>query len=230
MEIIQQILELDKDLFLFLNGFHSDFWDTIMLLVTRQETWFPFFICILYYIIKNYRSKALIIIISLALVILAADQLSVLMKDTIQRLRPVHDPAIAHLVHNVLGKGGFFSFVSSHAANSVAILVFTTRIFKSRSYSLLMLAWVLLFCYSRIYSGVHYPLDLVGGALLGWLIGWALYKLLMIVENHFFIGRSPKIEKTAIPLNDAGTIVLVFTVLLATVFIVAYLFHHFNYL
>lgn len=230
MELLQRILELDKDLFLFLNGFHSDFWDTVMLLVTRQETWFPFFVCILFFIVKNYRSKSLLIIISLALVILASDQLSVLMKDTIQRLRPVHDPAIAHLVHNVLGKGGFFSFVSSHAANSVAILVFTTRIFKRRTYSILMLVWVLLFCYSRIYSGVHYPLDLIGGALLGWLIGWGVYKLMMFVENHFFFGRSPKIEKTAIPLNNAATILLVFTVLLATILIVAYLLHHFNIL
>ncbi|WP_347839755.1 phosphatase PAP2 family protein [uncultured Draconibacterium sp.] len=230
MEFFKQILELDKELFLFLNGFFNDFWDTMMLLITRKETWIPFFLCILFFIVKNYRTKAILIILALALVVLASDQLSVLLKNTIQRLRPVYEPTIEHLVHNVLRKGGRFGFVSSHAANSVAIMVFTSRIFKSRSFYLLMLGWVLMFCYSRIYSGVHYPLDLLGGALLGWVVGFSVYKLLMFIENHFFFARSPKIEKTALPVKDAGTLLLVFVVLLTTAFIVSYLLHHYNYL
>ncbi|QIA07030.1 phosphatase PAP2 family protein [Draconibacterium halophilum] len=230
MEILQRILELDKDLFLFLNGLHSDFWDPIMVMVTRQEIWIPFFASILFFIVKNYRSKTLLILITLAILIAVTDQFSGLIKDTFQRLRPVHDPAIAQLVHMVMGKGGSFGFVSAHAANSVALLVLISRIFKSRGYYFLMLTWVLVFCYSRIYVGVHYPLDLICGGLVGWLIGWGLYKLMMFVENHFFFGRSPKIEKTAISTKDTGTMVLVFSVLVSTFFIAVFILRHYNLL
>ena len=97
MEWFQKILNFDTDLFLYLNSFHNDFWDTIMLMVTRKETWFPFFLVIIFYFIKNYRSKAMLIIILLALTILASDQISVLIKETVQRLRPVHEPAMQNL-------------------------------------------------------------------------------------------------------------------------------------
>nr|WP_320020981.1 phosphatase PAP2 family protein [uncultured Draconibacterium sp.] len=220
MDLLQQILELDKDVFLFFNGFHSDFWDTIMIMITRQETWIPFFASILFFIVKDYKSKALLIVIALVILIAATDQFSNVLKYSVQRLRPTHDPAISHLVHIFFKKGGKFGFVSAHAANSVAILVFTSRIFKNRAYYFLMLTWVLLFCYSRIYVGVHYPLDLICGGLVGWFMGWALYRLMMFVENHFFFGRSPKIEKTELSLKDAGGIFLVFLVLFVTVFIV----------
>ncbi len=230
MEFLQNILDLDKELFLYLNSFYSDFWDTIMLMITRKETWFPFYVIILYYIVKNYRSKSVLIIISLVLLIFASDQLSVLMKESIQRFRPVHEPAIQDLVHNVLRKGGLYGFVSSHAANSFAILVFTSRIFKNKSYFLLLLFWAALFCYSRIYSGVHYPLDILGGAILGGLLGFLFYKLMMFVENHFFFSRSPKIEKTTLLRAQSGIIWLVFVVLFTSVFISSYLLHHYNYL
>lgn len=230
MEVLHNILEWDKELFLYLNSFYNDFWDTIMLMVTRKETWFPFYAVILYYVVKNYRSKAWLVIVALALLITASDQLSVLIKDTVMRFRPVHEPAIADLVHNVLRKGGLYGFVSSHAANSFAIFIFTSRLFKRSSYYLLLLLWALMLCYSRIYSGVHYPVDLICGAGLGWGIGVLVYKLMMFVENHFFFSRSPKIEKTSLKPEQSGTIWLVFGVLMATVFIVTYLLHHYNYL
>ncbi len=136
MEWFQKILDFDTQTFLFLNGFHNDFWDTIMLMVTRKETWLPFYLIILYFILKNYRSKAILIIIFLALTIVASDQFSVLIKETVQRLRPVYNPAIEHLVHNVLRKGGKHGFVSSHAANTFAIFIFTSRIFKNQQLQL----------------------------------------------------------------------------------------------
>lgn len=230
MEWLQHILEIDKELFLFLNRFHNDFWDTIMLMVTRKETWVPFYGIILFFFVRNYRSKAILILLFLALAILASDQVSVLLKETVQRLRPVHEPAVQNLVHNVLRKGGLYGFVSSHAANSFAILMFTAKIFKNRSYSFLLILWAVLFSYSRIYAGVHYPIDILGGAILGLLLGYLFYKILMFVENHFFIVRPPRIEKTKLSARQSGIVYLVFAVLLLTVFIVTYLLHHYGYL
>lgn len=230
MEFFQGILNIDTELFLYLNSFHNDFWDTIMLLVTRKETWVPFYAIIIYYLVKNYREKSLLILLFLALTILASDQISVLIKETVQRLRPVHNPGIADLTHNVLRKGGLYGFVSSHASNVFAIVVFTSRIFRNKSYWVLMVFWALLVSYSRIYSGVHYPLDIIGGALLGWFIGWAFYKLTMFVENHFFLARNPKIEMTDLQPLQVGRIFLVFVILVVTVFIATTILHRYNYL
>ena len=230
MGFLQSILELDKELFLYLNGFYSDYWDTVMMLITRKETWVPLYLTLLYFIIKNYRIKAVLIIVAIALVVLGADQLAGLLKVTVQRLRPVHDPAIEHIVHNVLHKGGLYGFVSAHAANSVAILVFTSRVFKRRSYYFVMLIWTLMFCYTRIYSGVHYPLDLLGGALLGWGVGYGVFKLMIFIENHFFYTWSPRIEKTSLSPEQSGSVWLVYLVLMAGMFITSHLLHHYNYL
>jgi undecaprenyl-diphosphatase len=230
MAFFQKILELDTEFFLYLNSFHNEFWDTIMLMVTRKETWLPFFAVILFFIFKNYKSKWWLVVLFVALTILLADQLSVLLKETIQRLRPVHNPEIEHLVHNVLRKGGLHGFVSSHAANSFALFAFTTRLFRNRGYWFLLLFWAVLVSYSRIYSGVHYPLDILGGAVLGWLIGVGTYKALMFAETYFFLAKNPKIETTNLDSRQSGLIFLVFCVLVATVVIMTYLLHHYNYL
>lgn len=230
MEWLQKILEVDTNWFLYFNSFHNDFWDTVFLMITRKETWFPFYAIILFYFIKTYRIKSLLIIVFLALTVLASDQISVFIKESVGRLRPVHDPAIEHLVHNVLRKGGHYGFVSSHATNSFALLFFTSRIFKNRGFTFLMLFWALIFSYSRIYSGVHYPLDILGGAILGSLIGFGFYKAMMFIENHFFIARPPKIEKTRLRASHAGIVYLVFAVLSLTVLIMAALLHHYDFL
>lgn len=230
MDWLQKVLEFDKNLFLTLNSYHSDYWDTVMLLITRKETWFPFFAILLFYFIRNYRAKSWLIIGALAVLILLSDQLSGLMKETFQRWRPVHDPIIGPLVHNVLRKGGFYGFVSSHAANSVAIWIFTSRIFKNRAYSVLLLLWTVVFSYSRIYSGVHYPLDILGGALLGWGVGTLVYRLLMFVETHFFFTRSPRIEKISLTETEVAVVGLVFAVVSCSMLIISYLLHHYHYL
>ena len=230
MEWLQNILEFDKELFLYLNSFHNNFWDTIMLMVTRKETWAPLYLIIIFYVVKNYRNKSILILLFMGLTILASDQISVLIKESVQRLRPVHEPAIADIVHNVFRKGGLHGFVSSHATNMFAIFIFTTRIFKNRSYFFLMLFWAAIISYSRIYIGVHYPLDIIGGAFLGCLLGVIFYKLLMFIENHFFISRSPKIRKTNLSVSNFRTVFLVFLVSVLSFTIMTYVLHHYNYL
>jgi undecaprenyl-diphosphatase len=230
MEFLQKILELDTRLFLFLNGYHSNYWDTIMLMITRKEPWFPFFAVLLFYIVKNYRSKSWLIFLFIGITILLSDQISVLIKESTHRYRPVHNPEIEHLVHNVLRKGGLYGFVSSHAANVFAVFVFTTRLFRNRGFWALMLFWAVIISYSRIYSGVHYPLDIILGGLLGGLIGYGTYKLMMLTEYRYFFAKNPKISKTYLPGKHMGIILLVFIVLSATVLIMAGLLHHYKYL
>ena len=230
MNWFQKILETDTRWFLHLNSFHNELWDSIMLMVTLKETWIPFYIIVIFFLIKNYRSKSILILLFMALTILLSDQLSVLIKESVGRLRPVYNPEIEHLVHNVLRKGGKFGFVSSHAANSFGIFVFTSLIFKNRNYSLLLLFWAILFSYSRIYSGVHYPLDIICGAGLGLLTGFATYKAMMFIENRYFITRPPQIEKKRLDTAQAAIILLVFGVLALTTVIVVSILHHYNYL
>ena len=221
---------MDKELFLYLNSFYSDFWDTIMLMVTRKETWIPFYLTIVYYIVVHYRKKWILILLVMAVTILISDQLSVLIKESVQRLRPVRDPSIGHVVHNFLRLGGYYGFVSSHASNTFSIFVFTSMVFKNRSYYVLMFLWALLVSYSRIYTGVHFPLDIIGGAALGWLLGWSMFRLLMYMEDHLLVLGSSKIEKTALPASSVGIICLVFMVMAVSVTIMTYVLHHYHYL
>ncbi len=228
MEYLQNILQVDTELFLFLNSFYNDFWDAVMLMITRKEIWVPLFLLIIFFIIKRYRAKSILIFIMLAITVLLSDQLSVFLKDTIQRLRPVYDPRIDHLVHNVFRKGGLYGFVSSHAANSFAIFYFTHRLFKNRGYTVLIFLWALIVSYSRIYLGVHYPLDIIGGAVLGWIISLITFKILMFIELHFFLTGNPKIEKTNLKSEQTGLALLVFCVILATVITVISVLDHYN--
>lgn len=227
---LNHLLEIDKELFLYLNQFYNDYWDIIMVLFTRKETWLPLYLIIVWFFVRNYRSKALMIIFFMILTVVASDQLSGLVKDIFQRLRPVHDPAIEALVHNVLRKGGLYGFVSSHAANSFSIVVFSAYIFKNKGYSFLLLIWALLISYSRIYSGVHFPLDVLGGALLGAAIGYSMFKILMFIENHFFIARPPKIERTVLKASQLQIVFLVLCVMLSVIFISVHLLFKYNYL
>jgi len=123
------------------------------------------------------------------LLILIADQSSVqLFKNVFKRLRPCHNPLISDLVHTLHGKcGGQFGFVSSHATNCFSLAVFTGLLLRSRyKYMLyLMLFWAALVSYSRVYVGVHYPGDILGGAILGSIVAIFVYWLMKILNTKF---------------------------------------------
>jgi undecaprenyl-diphosphatase len=178
--------EIDRNLFLFLNGMNSPFWDEVMWIISAKATWIPLYLFILWLFIRNHGRKTVVIILFVAAAITLSDQLSVhAFKDVFQRLRPCHEPDLEALVHIVRGKcGGKYGFVSSHAANSFSIALFALLLLKRRWLSILLVSWALVVSYSRIYLGVHYPGDILGGAMLGSLTGWLLWYAYCYTESN----------------------------------------------
>ncbi|MDX9929252.1 MAG: phosphatase PAP2 family protein [Bacteroidales bacterium] len=178
--------EIDRNLFLFLNGINSPFWDEVMWIISAKATWIPLYLFILWLFVRNHGRKTVVIILFVAAAITLSDQLSVhAFKDVFQRLRPCHEPDLEGLVHIVRGKcGGRYGFVSSHAANSFSIALFALLLLKRRWLSILLVSWALVVSYSRIYLGVHYPGDILGGAMLGSLTGWLLWYAYRYTESN----------------------------------------------
>ena len=183
---------IDSRLFLWLNGLHTDWLDKVMVSLTEMWPWIPIYILLLYMVIKQYRKQSLWVILALALMILCSDQLSAhVCKPLFQRLRPCYNPEFEGLLHLPKGMaGGRYGFVSSHAANTIAVAAFLTCVLRKDVpwIGWVLYAWAFISSYSRIYIGYHYPGDIIAGALLGVLIGlifWQLLKLFLKYHlNH----------------------------------------------
>lgn len=178
--MLEKLLAFDKSLFLAINGCHNEFFDHFFYIFTQKEVWIPSIIAILYAVIKTKGKNAIWIILGLALTIALADQISSgLLKPLVARLRPSHEPSLEGLVHLVNEyTGGRFGFASSHAANSFGVAAFLSLVYKNRTFSYIVIAWAILNSYSRIYIGVHYPLDIICGGLIGVASAYLFYALL----------------------------------------------------
>ncbi len=172
----------DTELFLALNGTNNSFWDFIMWWSSDKFIWIPVYLLFLFLLWKKYKVKIWLILIFVALLIFLSDQISVhLFKDVFQRLRPCHEPSLDGMIHLVNGKcGGQFGFYSSHASNIFALAVFVISLLGKKNFWLvcLILLWATLIGYSRIYLGVHYPMDVIAGAFAGSLLGWMVARFL----------------------------------------------------
>lgn len=186
---MEYLKSLDTDLFLAFNGWHNAFFDPIMYWLSDKLIWIPMYLLIIFLIFRKYKLKGLIMLLFIGLVIALCDQTaSGLLKNTVQRLRPSHDPALMNLVHlSKAGPGGLYGFASSHAANVFGLATFLYFVlddnFKILKYWLFI--WAALVAYSRIYNGVHYPGDVVVGALIGVCWGFLLSKAYFSSANYF---------------------------------------------
>lgn len=169
----------------------------VMYALTGKFIWIPFYLFLLYLVIKQYKVRSIDVVIAIALVITASDMLSVhAFKEVFQRLRPCQDPELKNLIHLVNGKcGGLYGFVSSHAANTFALSLFVIQLLAKKVRYLIpvMLFWAALVSYTRIYLGVHFPLDVFCGALLGVSIGFSVGKLFNWYYNRFVLRTSSRI-------------------------------------
>ncbi len=184
---MKNLTDIDTELFVFLNSFNSSFFDELMYYISKFQTWIPLLLLIIYYILKTYKGKGFYILGGIVIAIILADQSSVeLFKNVFQRLRPCHNPEIKDVVHIVRGHcGGKYGFVSSHAANTFAVAVFISSFINIKSYKIGLIIWAAIVSYSRIYLGVHYPGDILGGAVLGVLCGLlSFYIVRFAIKKH----------------------------------------------
>jgi len=188
--MIDQLIAFDKSIFLELNGWGAPYLDAFMVFVSGKLEWIPLYAVLLYFVFKQYKQKGFYILFFVILLIVASDQISVnLFKNVFERFRPCHDPSLEGLVRIVNDKcGGKFGFVSSHATNTFALATFIGLILKSNKWLVALLVWASIVSYSRIYLGVHFPLDVFCGALLGVAIAFLIRALLRFVDRNFNFG------------------------------------------
>ncbi|MFV8368293.1 phosphatase PAP2 family protein [Flavobacterium sp. LB2R40] len=185
--MVEKLLSLDTELFVFLNGLGSETFDGLWSFITRQSNWIPLFLLLLYVIFKKLGAKqTLYLLLFVAVLVTFTDQSTNLFKNGFQRLRPCNNPQINSFIRIVQIRGSF-SFFSGHASNSMAVatlVYFTLR--QYFNYFWLLFLWPFVFAYSRIYLGLHYPLDILSGYLFGFTFGFLMFKVYRMAQHKYF--------------------------------------------
>lgn len=181
------IIQMDKQLLLTLNGSDSLFLDYLVKTLTTATTWIPLYLSLFCIVVKNNDNmrRILTIICCAALCVLLAGSVDdLLVKPTVARWRPTHDYQIGMLVDVVDGyRGGNYGFFSAHAANTFSIAIFFSLLIRDRLLTLILVCWSLTNCWTRLYLGVHYPLDILCGLLWGGIVGTGVYFLQSRIEK-----------------------------------------------
>ena len=184
---MEKIIALDKEVLVFLNRLGSAQFDSFWLLLTKQLNWIPFFLILLFLLQKKIGWRNLgITLLFVAVLITFTDQVTNLFKNYFQRLRPCNDPEINNVIR-IVKDSVSYSFFSGHAANSSAAMTFVFLILrKYYKYAFLVFLFPLIFAYSRIYLGLHFPGDIVTGYFFGICSGILFYKLYKVVLQYYF--------------------------------------------
>ena len=185
--MIEAIKNWDETAFLWLNSFHWESLDPIVLQLTQTISWIPLYVLLLYQIYRIDPKNTAWILGGVMLTILLSDQVtSGLMKPYFERLRPCHDPRWEGMLHLYGRCGGLYGFVSSHAANTFGLATFLTlKLGKKQKAIAWLFLYALLVSYTRIYLGVHYPLDVFFGVVVGVLAAFFSWLCVDVLKRKF---------------------------------------------
>lgn len=201
---LESIIEFDQQLLLWFNGSDSLFLDRMSDMLTWGFTWTPLFLALFFLVVKNNETMPQIVLVTCCagLCILLADGMSDgIVKPLVARPRPAMDPYLKYLVDVVDGhRGSGFSFFSAHAANTMSLAVFFSMLVRNRLFTTVMVLWSLLNCWTRLYLGLHYPVDIVCGVLWGIVSGLISY----MVYHKFYYKISPKINYISSHYTSSG--------------------------
>jgi membrane-associated phospholipid phosphatase len=174
--MLEALLHIDREWLLAVNnGMQNGFLDVVCPFMRKQSNWYLLYALLLFISYRKWNKGALWIVLGAALLVLVSDQVSAnLIKNTVQRLRPCNEPSLAGMVRAIAGCGSGYSFISAHATNHFAIAVFFSILFTKeyRWFAYIAIIWAALIAFSQVYVGVHYPFDVLCGALLGSLFGY----------------------------------------------------------
>lgn len=185
--MIDWLEQIDRNIVLAINSWHSPFFDSFFWIVSAKATWIPLYLLLIFLAYRKLNLRSFLYFIGFAMLSVAlADLISLLcFKNVFERFRPSHHALLTEILHfhklenGDYYKGGMYGFVSSHAANFAAIASFVGFALKQHYPKLIfgLYAVLILVCYSRLYLGVHYLSDVIVGAIVGTLIGYVLSKL-----------------------------------------------------
>lgn len=166
---MEEIILEDKQAMIFLNNLGSSTFDPFWILVSEKWFWIPLYVIFLYFLYKNFNKKSLFyILLFVALGITASDQIANIFKFGFERLRPCHDPSLEGLLREVKC-GGKFGFYSAHSSNSFFVATYLTILLgkKIKQLPYFLFVWAAIVAYSRVYLGMHFPGDIIVGAIMG---------------------------------------------------------------
>ena len=205
--MLEQLLHIDTEILLAINGWHAPWADTLMWIISAKTTWIPLYLLLIGLLVWRYRQPAptpikwlqkvpacVLMIVVIALAVGAADFIaSGILKDWVARPRPSRVPELEGVLHLVNGyKSGRYGFVSSHAANTMAVALLFSLIWRNKIATCGLMLWVAANCYSRMYLGVHYPTDILGGLIVGSLVAvvgyWLLDRYRLVVKESCPLG------------------------------------------
>ena len=199
--MLERLIHIDTEILLAINGWHAPWADTLMWIISAKTTWIPLYLLLIVLLVYRYRQPApttvkwlqkvpacVVMLLTIVAAVGLADFIaSGILKDWVARPRPSRVPELEGVLHLVNGyKSGRYGFVSSHAANTMACGLLFSLIWRKKITTISLMLWVAANCYSRMYLGVHYPLDILGGLIVGALVAIGAYVLL---RNLGFVNR-----------------------------------------